>query len=125
MKTIYQEIAAITDARRNCIKSGNQEWQDRHEETLERIQHNLPSGSGIDTGCLIDLEKSGWNKIVITFGFHHMNDNGYYDGWTDHKAIITPAFDGINIKITGRDRNNIKEYLYDVLEYALNEEYKA
>ena len=54
------------------------------------------------------------NKIVISFGFHHMDENGMYDGWTNHDLIIRPDFDGFKIKITGRDRNCVKDYLYEL-----------
>jgi hypothetical protein len=51
-----------------------------------------------------------------------MNDAGYYDGWTDHIVIVSPSFDGIDIKISGRNRNDIKDYLHDVFHAALTEE---
>lgn len=60
-------------------------------------------------------EESKKDRIVFDFSFHHMDENGYYDGWTEYKLVITPSLtDGFDYKITGRDRNRIKEYLYDV-----------
>jgi hypothetical protein len=79
----------------------------------------LPSGSGIDSGTKIDLDKSHAEKIIFYFGFHHMDENGFYDGWTEHTLVVTPSFTGINLRIGGRDRNQIKEYLYDTYDYAL------
>ena len=72
-----------------------------------------PSGSGIDTGTELDLEATNENRIVFTCGFHHMDENGCYDGWTEHKILIKPTFAGFDIRVTGRDRNQIKEYLAD------------
>ena len=89
------------------------------EEWLNSLEQLLPSGSGIDNGTTIDRERSHAEKIVLHFGFHHMNDGGYYDGWTEHTATITPSFDGINMRISGRDRNQVKEYLYQTYDYAL------
>jgi hypothetical protein len=41
-----------------------------------------------------------------------MDENGYYDGWSEHKIIITPDLvNDFNVKITGKNRNNIKEYI--------------
>lgn len=45
-----------------------------------------------------------------------------YDGWTDHTVIVTPSLrSGFDIRITGRDRNQTKEYLYEVFDSALRE----
>ena len=94
------------------------------EHTLETLCKNfLPHGSGVDMGCQIDHEHSTANRIVIAFGFHHMDEHGFYDGWTDHKCIITPDIRfGIEIKITGRDRNHIKDYLYDLFHHAITQQ---
>lgn len=92
-------------------------------ERLQIMQDELPSGSGIDCGTKIDLDESTDRKIVLTLSYHHMNDGGMYDGWTDHKIVLTPGFCCFAIKITGRDRNSIKEYLADTYMHALNAEY--
>lgn len=118
--TLIEDIASTIDAYHNCVKSGNALWEGKHLERLEQIARNeLPSGSGIDSGTAIDIERSSGNKIILTAGFHHMDENGYYDGWTEHEVIVTPAFDGINLKITGRNRNEIKDYLHDVYYWTL------
>lgn len=119
-RNLITEIASTLQAMRNCEKSGNAEWLVKHRERLEQIQRNdLPSGSGLDSGTTIDLDKSTSTKIVLHTSFHHMNDAGMYDGWTEHTLTITPAFGGIDIKIGGRDRNGIKEYLHEVFYYNL------
>lgn len=79
----------------------------------------LPSGSGFDNGSHLDVHNSKRDKIIITTSFHHMDENGYYCGWTDHKIIVTPDFDGINIKVTGNNRNQIKEYIADTFYHCL------
>jgi hypothetical protein len=51
-----------------------------------------------------------------------MNDNGMYDGWTTHQVIVTPSLAfGFTLKITGRDRNQIKDYLSETYHYALEQ----
>lgn len=81
----------------------------------ERIQkqcERLPSGSGIDSGVKFEIDKSAPEKLVFSVPFHHMDENGYYDGWTTYKMTVKPSFwSGFDIKITGRDKNDVKEYL--------------
>ena len=50
------------------------------------------------------------------------DDVGMYDGWTEHELHVTPSFGGIDLRITGRDRNETKGYLYDVYAIALQAE---
>ena len=49
-----------------------------------------------------------------------MDDAGFYDGWTGHTITITPSFSGINLRISGPNRNDIKDYLYETFDYALS-----
>jgi len=40
-----------------------------------------------------------------------------YDGWTEHKIIVTPSLmAGFNLQITGKDKGQIKEYLCEVYQ---------
>jgi hypothetical protein len=122
MKKIYEKIALTLQAWENCIISNNKEWQQRHKAILETIMRNGPSGSGIDCGTKLDMEASNPDKLVFNVSFHHMNDGGYYDGWTTHKIIVTPSLVfGLHIRITGRDRNEIKEHLHEVYSIWLQE----
>lgn len=114
MRTInLTKVSSLLVAIANCKKSNNKEWEEKHSESLAEILSNLPNGSGLDAGVHFDSKSSKTDKLVFTFSFHHMND-GYYDGWTEHKLIITPTFGSFDIRITGRDKNSIKEYLYDL-----------
>lgn len=84
-------------------------------ECIAKECENLPSGSGLDNGVRIDLDRSKPNKIVFHTEFHHLNENGYYDGWTTHSIIVVPEFGGeFDVKITGKNRNQIKDHLYDL-----------
>lgn len=122
MKLLYQQIASLINAYKT---TDNNEWFVRFEDRLEWIAKNvLPSGSGIDNGTKIDLDKSTSEKIVLEFGFHHMDEGGYYDGWTEHTAVIRPSLAlGIDLKITGCDRNQIKDYLHETYHYVLTSEF--
>lgn len=88
------------------------EWIDKHSSSIDKICQALPHGSGIDGKCELLLNESAPDKIVFFVEFHHLNENGYYDGWTSHKIKLTPSFIfGYDMKITGKDRNGIKDYL--------------
>ena len=119
-KTLIQIIASTINARKNCSKKGNLGWFENHSAKLKYIEENsLPSGSGIDNGTRIDLDRSTENKIVLYTSYHHMNEGGYYEGWSEHRITIKPGFNGIDIFISGRNKNDIKEYLHDVYYTAL------
>jgi hypothetical protein len=112
---IYRSLQAL----RSNQKINNVEWIEKWSE----LNNYLPDGSGFDAGCEIDVENSNETKIIILFSFHHLNENGYYEGWTDHKLTCRPTFDGIDMKISGPNKNQIKDYLYDTFDYILNEEH--
>lgn len=121
---LCERLASAIGARQNCIAAHNLEWRDRHQSRIEALaQHELPRGSGVDSGCKVDLDRSTADRIVITTAFHHMDENGYYDGWTEHTITVKPSFIGrFSLKISGRDRNGIKEYLSDLFYHALSVE---
>lgn len=119
----YREFACKMQALLNCIEADNSEWEANHREWLEKECKNGPSGSGIDSGTHIDLDKSSGEKLVFETAYHHMDEGGCYDGWTTHSVIVTPSLQFVfQLRITGRDRNQIKEYLYDVYSNWLREE---
>lgn len=123
-KPLYQKLACLILAHHNCIASGNTEWRDRHEDSISAIiKQFMPSGSGIDSGTSLDLDaclRHPGERLVFTAPFHHMNENGMYDGWTSHTVIVTPSlWSEFDIRITGKDRNDIKKYLHEVFHHAL------
>lgn len=121
---LYQKIASLVCALQYCRAHGLDEMADRHTIALDEIERSLlPSGSGIDAGTSIDIDSCSEDRLVLNFEFHHMNDTGYYVGWTRHRLIVKPSLlHGFTIKITGRDKNGIKEYLADTYHEALNQE---
>lgn len=126
---LYQLIAGSIGAIRNMqAKPGshNAFGARIHSEALDQFDALLPSGSGLDCGVKIDRQRSKADRLVFTFSFHHMNEVGMYDGWSEHELIITPSLQfGFEQRITGKDRNDIKEYLYDVFRWALSDEIES
>lgn len=122
--TLINHIARNLEWYRNLLdnQKASEKWMGECSTRIYKLNKELPHGSGIDAGCEIDESRSTKNKIVISFGFHHMDENGMYDGWTNHDLIIRPDFDGFKIKITGRDRNCVKDYLYELFFRELQKE---
>lgn len=131
LKPLYVALASAVIAYQNCVKSGNREWEDRHKDRiLQLARENLPSGSGLDNGCSISVEQSSDARIVIATSFHHMDgESGGYDGWTEHEIVVKPSLAfGISLRITGRNRNEIKDYLGEMFQDYLTrqvEEYPS
>jgi hypothetical protein len=130
-KTVLSTLSNAIVARANCAKSGNTEYYAKWDALIEQIAENcLPSGSGFDCGTKVDLTENrgvcasnGQLKIVLTTSFHHMDENGYYDGWTEHKITVKPCLlFGFSLTISGRDRNGIKEYMHETFSHALEQE---
>jgi hypothetical protein len=118
---LYQAIARAIVSYQNSIEAGNIEWRDRHEERAHKlVKDHMPSGSGFDHGTTLDLGESSDKRLVFYTGFHHMNENGFYDGWTEHTVYVKPSlsFD-FDLRVTGRNRNDIKEYIADTFHHIL------
>ena len=116
---LYKQIANLCIAEKQC----SPDWKFKHRERLiNYAQNNLPSGSGIDSGCILWIDDSGADKIIIKFSYHFMNENGMYDGWEDYELTLRPDFvNGFLMKITGKNRDDVKDYFYDTFDYALRQ----
>lgn len=121
---LYKAIAGTLQAYKNCIDNGNKEWEEKHEELLEEFQGNYyPSGSGFDNGTKLDIAASTSNNLVFHTAFHHMNENGFYTGWTDHTVKVSPDFvHTLDIKISGPNKNDIKEFIHEEFYNFLTQE---
>jgi hypothetical protein len=125
MKPLYQVIAEHLIARENCIKSGNAEWKARWESAIEGINGMLPSGHGFDAGSKIMLVSDD-NEIAIKTSFHHMDEAGFYDGWTEHMVIVRPSLAfGFTITVTGEDRDGICDHIAETFDLVLREEVES
>lgn len=124
---LYKVIATQLGILENTNRAQSElteQWRHRALEHLSQIQRDiLPSGSGFDNGTRIDLDKSNPNKIVFTTSYHHMNDQGYYDGWTHHTVTVKACLRlGLSLTISGVDRNEIKAFILDEFRETLNAE---
>lgn len=126
-KKLYQAIAGAVQARQNC--KGKTEphlidWLLKHSDRAEKLCSDyMPSGAGVDSGTKIDWEKTTPEKLVFATSFHHIDENGYYDGWTHHAITVKASLVyGIVLTISGKDRNDVKDYLHEVFNEALREE---
>lgn len=117
---LYQRIANTLQAIRNCEASNNTVWLEKHRDTLATLCMELPHGSGFDSGCHL-LPESTPNRLVFSADFHHMDENGFYDGWTTHQVIVSAdlCFD-YSLRITGRDRRQIKDYIADTFHSVMS-----
>ena len=123
---LYRAIASSLDAMQNCVKYGNDEWHTKHGKRLVSMNDVLPSGSGFDSGSKIDLNDSKPDRLIIHTSFHHMDEYGGYDGWTDHSIVVTPSLiHDFNLRVTGKDRNEIKDYIAETFEGALREKWNV
>jgi hypothetical protein len=118
---LYEKIARTFGAYQNCIKSNNTDRQERHQETIEElVKEHMPSGSGFDNDTTFDFDSKA-ERLIFNTSFHHMDECGYYDGWTDHQVVITPSLQyGFYLKVTGRDKRQIKEYIAEMFDDVLN-----
>jgi hypothetical protein len=123
MATIEQlQTIDLTDLSRSLdryqcsLKKSDTKNMQAAKTDIAAILSLLPSGSGIDAGMTLNYDESKPDRLVFDFEFHHMID-GAYTGWTQHKLIIVPSFVyGFVMRITGPDKNQVKNYLYQVFE---------
>jgi hypothetical protein len=124
-RPLYQQFAVLLQAKQNCLESGNTEWYHKHSERIWRLgKDHLPSGSGLDRTPYLDQERSTPERLVIVNAdFHHMDAGGMYDGWTVHAVTVTPSLANVfDVRISGRNRNDVKPYLHETFSAALRQE---
>ena len=123
---LYAHIAQLVDARLRCLATPRThgDWAHRHGERVRSLaREHLPHGSGFDSGCQVDLDASTSDKLVIRTSYHHMDENGSYDGWTEHVVTVRPSLAfGTRMTVSGRNRNDIKDYILETFHEALHAE---
>ena len=121
-RTLADHISSTLQAIANCEQSGNTEWRDTWRAVLRQLARDyLPRGSGFDSGSTINEDRSRPDCLVLGTEFHHMDENGCYDGWTQHTIRVRPTFGpDFSLAIGGRDRNGIKDYIAETFELALS-----
>ena len=104
---VYQKMARLVDwnPTGSYIISKNEQMEDL-------VKNYLPSGSGFDGDISID-EKSTDEKIIIRVEYHHMDINGFYDGWSTFKVIITASM-AYNYCVQVKGESVVRKYFYHV-----------
>lgn len=120
---VARRLANLLLAIKNCEQSGNETWQIRHGDTINAIvKEHMPSGGGFDAGTTLDESSTG-ERLIFNTSFHHMDEHGGYDGWTEHRVTVKASLAfGLSIIIGGRDRNGIKDFIYQAFDSALTTE---
>ena len=124
----YQWLAATVGHHARCNGNTlNTKWSDITKMRItQAVKNHMPSGSGFDRGTRFDLsdhfDENGKVKPFLKFivEFHHMNDGGYYDGWTAHVVTVRPSLSsGFDLTISGRNRDGIKDYIAEIFDGIL------
>lgn len=130
---VYQNIAQCLEAIRNCearaklqdepAKSGTLAWRTRHAQRIvQLVEYHMPSGAGFDQGTELGKDSTP-DKLIFLTAFHHMNDQGFYDGWTEHKVTVRASLTSeIAVHVSGRNRNNIKDHIAETFYDCLTRE---
>lgn len=110
---------------RRHLPGENAELLENVRANLETIRHNcLPSGAGFDHGTDINTDKCDDTRLTLNTAFHHMHESGIYDGWTDHTVTVRPSLMfGFVVTVSGRNRNQIKDYIGNTFTEALRAEF--
>lgn len=119
---LYKALVSTSESlARAELNNADQAVRDRQESIFKDLTDLLPRGSGFDAGT--QLVEARPDKIVMLTSYHHMDDAGGYDGWTEHKITVKPSllYD-IDIRITGKDRNDIKDYIAEVFYSVLSQD---
>jgi hypothetical protein len=125
---MYQKLATCFVARENCAKTGNDEWFEKHTNSIETILDYLPHGSGFDTDIKLDYDASSIDRLVLYGSFHSMDEMGGYDGWIDFSVIIKPSLSfGFEARINGRfgKKQDLKTYIVEFLSECLSKEIES
>ena len=126
-RKLYQAIASKLQAMKNLENMDDVNgWYDKHAESIGGlIKEHFPHGSGFDGLIWLDFNNSTPQKLVFFAEYHHMNENGYYDGWSTLKIVVKPSLEwGFDFKITGiaRKYRFDNEYFEDVVNSFLTME---
>ncbi len=94
------------------------------EITIDQLLESLPYGSGFDAKWNHDHTfKNG--KLLITSGYHNMNEHGYYDGWTNLRLTINlDDLLGFRLQLSGKKRytqRHDRDYLEETIHYTLSQ----
>ena len=130
---LYRWFARIVAQHAYYLESGNTTWADITESYIKvEIENAFPSGGGFECGTKFDLEAAAaeittdagrilpLRRLQFSVEYHHLDDLGYYDGWTQHVVTVRPDLEtGFDISVSGRDRNEIKDLIAEIFSELL------
>lgn len=121
--TLATGLALMIDAYHRCKATGNPYADTWEGYILDVVNNHMPSGSGWDNGTSINLDESSGDRLRLYGAFHHMDEHGSYDGWTDHTIDVTASLAfGVVVSVHGQNRNDIKDYLGEMFRHILGSE---
>lgn len=116
---LYQAIARAHEGQEACTNDCP-EMADLWRERLGNLIAQLPSESGFSAGTkFVSLCES---SMIFSTEFAHLDEGGSCVGWTNHFVYVGLRWSGLEISVTGPNRNDIKEYIKDVFAEALDSE---
>lgn len=119
-QTLAQRLSSAIGAKKSSWDNGNSHWFSKWEFYADfLVASHMLSGSGFDNGTKLIWSRSTDQKLVFQCDFHHMDENGFYDGRTEHTVIVRPEFCGFKITVSGQNRNEIKYYIAESIDFAL------
>lgn len=97
------------------------------EYLLEELLDFLPHGSGFDAKASLEEDRSTEDKLVFLIPYHHMDENGFYVGWSETKLVVKPSLahgytTSLWVASLPRciNRTSHKEYVSECYHEALN-----
>lgn len=112
---LYKAIAQAVE------KHSVERFMDIATKELQELKQFYPSGNGIEANFLVG--HSDKDRLVFDVSYHHMNSNGYYVGYSNHLVIVVPSLLwDFEIRVTGKNKNNVKGCLCDVFNDALRQD---
>lgn len=114
MRQVFNEIAKLVK-----LFKEHESNKGYHVVQVHRIMNEyFPAGENIAEIDFIFNESSN-KKLVFTCIYHHEADNSM----TAHNVVVTPATldynPCFNIKVTGRDKNGVKDIIKKTFEFSL------
>ena len=123
---LYEALVSTIIAYQNCIKTNNEEWEAKHLARVKELLDELPHGSGIDGTWRADLIDTTTDLLILSCEYHHMNESGYYDGWTAFRVKVKASLlHGITVRVIGpfpSKYNDTRDYLGEILDMDLRKE---
>jgi len=132
---IYQQYAKAAQAFHNCAGHNNNKWGRRWLDVINRLDKELPTGSGFHVGCTLMVEESGADRLVIHVQYHPMGEHGGYVSWVGMELEVKPSLahgftlDFIKVRnpndTVDYDEGHIealKDYIYEVLNRKVPED---